>query len=132
MRNKVVREDLHIPHNAPEWELCSDISYRRLMKGSVDIYRELKGLYKILKYSGDTDGAVPTVGTQNWIAELDWKVSEHWRPYYVNGQIGGFLEGRDDQKFIFATVHGAGHMAPQWKRAETYHLVFNFIKEQPI
>ena len=85
MRNKVVREDLHILHNVPEWELCSDISYRRLMKGSIDIYRELKGLYKILKYSGDTDGAVPTVGTQNWIAELDWKISEHWRPYYVNG-----------------------------------------------
>jgi serine carboxypeptidase-like clade 1 len=48
----------------------------------------LKGLYKILKFSGDTDGAVPTLGTQKWIAELNWTVKEEWRPYFVNDQAG--------------------------------------------
>lgn len=130
LRRLNVREDLHILPEAQEWELCSDISYKRGMEASIGIYTELKGLYRILKYSGTTDGAVPTLGTQNWIADLDWKVSQHWKPYFVNGQLGGYSEKRDDSKFVFATIHGAGHMAPQWKRAETYHVVFNFIKGQ--
>jgi hypothetical protein len=33
------------------------------MEGSIGIYKELKGKYRILKYSGDTDGAVPFMGT---------------------------------------------------------------------
>jgi hypothetical protein len=37
----------------------------------------------MLHYSGDTDGAVPTLGTQNWIATLGWKVTESWRPYLL-------------------------------------------------
>tara|TARA_B110000914_G_C15229232_1_gene338807 strand:- start:14 stop:157 length:144 start_codon:yes stop_codon:yes gene_type:complete len=32
----------------------------------------------------------------------------------------------------FATVHGAGHMAPQFKPAQTYHLIFNWLKQQAI
>ena len=82
----------------------------------------------MLIFSGDTDGAVPMYGTQRWIQELNWKIDEPWRPYYVNGQLGGYVEQRDDGDFIFASIHGAGHMAAQWKRAETYHVVRQFIK----
>lgn len=45
----------------------------------------------------------------------------------VNGQVGGYVEARNN--FTFGTVHGAGHMAPQFKRPETYHLIFNWIKD---
>ena len=112
LRDPEIRYDLHIPEEAPEWNLCSDINYRRDAVGSFDIYKELKGKYRMLIYSGDTDGAVPTLGTQNWIRELAWEISEQWRPYYVNGQIAGMVEVRQDETFVFATIHGAGHMAP--------------------
>ena len=82
----------------------------------------------MLHYSGDTDGAVPTLGTQNWIATLGWKVTESWRAYELGGQVAGYLEGYEGD-FTFATVHGAGHMAPQFKRPETYHLIFNWINQ---
>jgi len=39
--------------------------------------------YRILKYSGDADGSVPTYGTQEWIRALDWKIEEEWRPFFV-------------------------------------------------
>lgn len=42
----------------------------------------------MLKYSGDTDGSVPTVGTLNWIKDLKWTVAEAWRPYYVTDDQG--------------------------------------------
>lgn len=90
----------------------------------------------MLKYSGDTDGSVPTQGTLDWIRELNWTVTDAWRPYYVmddNGaqQVAGYVEVRDGG-FTFASVHGAGHMAPQWKRQQTYHAIFQFVKNQKL
>lgn len=66
---------------------------------------------------------------------MGWPVTEEWRPYFLpvsetTKKVGGYVETRDD--FTFATVHGAGHMPPKQKRAQTYHAVFNFIQGQPI
>jgi hypothetical protein len=73
----------------------------------------------MLKYSGDADGAVPTLGTQAWIADLGWTITEKWRPYYITNmygqQVAGYTEAREGG-FRLATIHGAGHIAPQWKR----------------
>lgn len=111
-----VRTALHIRDDAKAWDLCRSpedgFNYTSGINGSLDVYTELKGLYKILKFSGDTDGAVPTQGTQAWIRDLNWTVSRAWEPYYVDGQVAGYVEEREEGKFIFATVHGAGHMAP--------------------
>jgi len=68
----------------------------------------------MLFYSGDTDGAVPTYGSMQWIAELNWDIVTPWYAYMVDGQVGGYVEEYDG--LTFGTVHGAGHMAPQFKR----------------
>jgi len=62
-------------------------------------------------YSGDTDGAVPTYGTRQWIAQLNWDVIEKYTPWYdSNGQVAGYYERYDGLDFV--TIHGVGHMAP--------------------
>ena len=86
----------------------------------------------MLFYSGDTDGAVATIGTQNWINKsLKWENETPWQPYSVDGNVAGFWESFNGN-FTFGTVHGAGHMAPQFKPAQTYHLVFNWMFGRPI
>lgn len=71
-----VREALHIPNEVHAWDLCTqEITYIIEPKGSQWIYEELKGKYKMLHFSGDTDGAVPTIGTQNWIADMGWDIA---------------------------------------------------------
>lgn len=87
--NPLVRAQLNIKAASGTWDLCSDtIDYTPLQNASQWIYVQLKGKYKILKYSGDTDGAVPTYGTQGWIADLGWTVIDQWRPYYITNMYG--------------------------------------------
>jgi len=126
-----VRSKLNIPQEIQAWSLCSNIAYVIEPQGSQWIYEELKGKYRMLFYSGDIDGAVPTIGSQKWISTLEWKTTESWRPYMVNDQVAGYVEAYDGN-LTFGTVHGAGHMAPQVKREETYYLVFNWLYERKI
>jgi len=46
-------------------------------------------------------------------------------------QVAGYVEVREGG-FTFATVHGSGHMAPQFKPQQTYHAIFNFINNVPL
>jgi len=127
-----VRSNLNIPADIQAWQLCTnDIQYIIEPKGSQWIYEELKGKYRMLFYSGDIDGAVPTIGSQKWISTLGWSTDEQWRPYIVNDQVAGYLESYEGN-LTFATVHGAGHMAPQFKREQTYYLIFNWLYERKI
>jgi hypothetical protein len=129
-----VRRSLNIPDSVQGWSMCSDEvgdNYHMQLEGSLFIYKILMQYgYKILFYSGDTDGAVPTLGTRRWMETLNLTIKEKWRPYITNGQVSGYLqryEGLD-----FATVHGVGHMAPQWKREEVTNLITNWIHDLPI
>lgn len=129
-----VRDSLHIPAGLPVWDMCrgSDegFNYTSGINGSLDIYTTLKGKYRMLKYSGDADGAVPTYGTQQWIRKLNWNVTEYWGPYLVDNQVAGYYEVREGP-FTFATVHGAGHMVPM-KRPQAYELISKWIFNQPL
>lgn len=95
------------------------------------IYKILKQYgYKILFFSGDTDGAVPTFGSRRWLEILNWDVKEAWRSWHTDGQVSGYIIRYDGMDF--ATVHGVGHMAPQWKRKDVTSLFTNWLHDQPI
>jgi len=130
-----VRDALHIPDTVGKWDMCNNTyNYSADEKGSIWVWEELHNAtenYRFLKYSGDVDGAVPTLGTEKWIYDLDWTVLEKYRPYYLsNGELGGYIEERDGM--TFATVHGAGHMVPQYKRPEAYYLIKNWVEGNKI
>jgi carboxypeptidase C (cathepsin A) len=132
MNSDEVRKAMHIPDYVQAWDLCkTGIEYLSEPEASQWIYEELAGKIKMLHYSGDTDGAVPTVGTQNWIASLGWETEHEWSKYEVEGQVAGYWESYKGN-LTFGTVHGAGHMAPQFKPPQTYHLVFNWLFDREI
>jgi len=133
MNSDAVREAMHIPEHVQAWDLCkTGIDYLSGKKASQWIYEDLAGKgIKMLHYSGDTDGAVGTVGTQNWIATLNWNKTSEWKQYMVEGQVAGYWESYEGG-LTFGTVHGAGHMAPQFKPPQTYHLVFNWLFDREI
>lgn len=124
----VVRQALHVPNDVQAWDLCTnEINYIIQPKGSQWIYEKLQGKIRMLHYSGDVDGAVPTIGTENWINTLGWNTTEDWQSYMYMGQVAGYFETYEGD-FTFATVHGAGHMAPQFKPPQTYKLIFDWLQ----
>ena len=95
MSDYINRPEVRAAFNIPSWVQgfsdCSDSigdSYLALREGSIWIYHILLGYsdwYKLLHYSGDTDGAVATLATRKWIAAQDWKVTNEWRPWTTDG-----------------------------------------------
>jgi carboxypeptidase C (cathepsin A) len=130
-----VRRALNIPDSIQAWSMCSNevsSNYHLQLEGSLFIYKILMQYdYKILFFSGDTDGAVPTLGTRRWIETLNMSVKNKWRQWSVTaGEVAGYIINYNGMDF--ATIHGAGHMAPQWKRLEVTTLFTNWIHDLPI
>ena len=113
LNSQSVKDSLHIPAEIQAWDMCKDnINYTMFEKGSQFIWEALRGKYRLLKYSGDQDGSVPTLGSLGWINALGWETKKPWRQYKVDGHnnAAGFVWNLDGLDFV--TVHGAGHMVP--------------------
>jgi len=58
---------------------------------------------------------------------LKLEVLQWWKPWLISDvQIGGYFEKY--YGITFATIRGAGHMAPQWRREAAYHIFSSFIR----
>ena len=129
-----VRKAMHIPDSAPGWTECNGYisnTYQCGEKGSIWIYPELRHHMKILFYCGDTDGAVPCLGTRRWMkGDLNWDVTKKTTPYYVDDQFEGEVTRYDGMDF--ATVHGVGHMAPQWKRKQMTRFISAWVHDEDL
>lgn len=128
MNTAEVRAALHIPTYAPAWNMCWDEThtYQLEQEGSLWIYQVLQqnGI-RMMHYSGDTDGAVPTYGTKRWIEKLNWPVKIDWQQWHTDGQVSGYVtqyEGLD-----FVTIKGVGHMAPQWAKKPVFEMITNWV-----
>jgi carboxypeptidase C (cathepsin A) len=129
MNREDVRAAFNIPTEVQGWSQCTRaIDYHELDECSMWIYPILRHQTRILKYSGDTDGAVPTYGTKQWIKMLDWPVEQEWRPWFTEGQVSGYVEQYDGLDFV--TIKGVGHMAPQWARQPTQEMVLAWIHNE--
>ena len=90
----------------------------------------MKNKIKILFYSGDTDGAVPLSGSRQWIQNLDWDITQKWSSWSTNGQVSGYIEKYDGLDLV--TVHGVGHMCPQWKREDVTKMITAWLHDEQI
>jgi carboxypeptidase C (cathepsin A) len=101
------------------WDECSyELDYAFADNSTVPIFNYLiDGDYDldILVYSGDDDSVCSTIGTQNWIWDLGYTLSDtHWQTYAVNDQVAGYLTKWENTKLGFLTVHNAGHEVPTY------------------
>lgn len=126
MNRADIRQTLHVSNKTDSFQPCVNFNYVQLEKASLWIYPTLKeGGYRILKYSGDTDGAVPTYGTEKWIDKLNWTLKQEHRPWFMNNKVAGFMEIRDGLDYL--VFHGVGHLVPMWMREESQFALYTWI-----
>jgi len=94
--DQTVKDALHIPASVQAWGECSNaINYTMFEKGSQFIWEDLKNEYRMLKFSGDIDMCVPTIGSLGWILAMNRTVTEDWRQWQCTedgtSQVGGWI-----------------------------------------
>ena len=128
------RASLHIGDDAPAWEMCSGpvySGYHITKEASFWIYPVLKAEgIRMMFYSGETDGAIPTLATKLWIEDLHYDIKQEWTQWmYGDNQVAGWFEKYDGLDFVI--VRGVGHMAPQWAREPVLNMINAWMKDQP-
>lgn len=96
----------NINYSSKDGKISTAPIYNYLIDGGYDL--------SILVYSGDDDSVCGTVGTQDWIYDLGYKVESKydWLPYKIQKQTAGFITKWKDTKLAFVTVRNAGHEVP--------------------
>jgi serine carboxypeptidase-like clade I len=146
-------------HYKKEYKACSDINDDTTLS-MIDFYRKLSTkLDRIWIYNGDTDPCVSYEGTRTavkWIGynEID---GGSYRPWFYNltattvdllqekaimfgpnlllqnvgAQFGGEVVNYENNVTFF-TIHGAGHMVPQFRPHAALHFITKFVNGQDL
>eukprot|EP00662_Eupelagonemidae_sp_cell21_P044739 gene44739-42955_t len=96
------------------------------------LYKKLAQKYRVMIYSGDTDGCVPTWGTEQWVRELGFPVSKGWRPWQSRaGYVVDYdLSRSHGGQLRLVTVQGAGHMVPTYKPNFALTMITKFLRNE--
>ena len=122
---------LHVENKT--WNDCNGTMNQNWLfqpEASQWIYTVLKtsGDIRMMHYSGDTDGVLPTYGTKQWIEDLNWDKIGNYTKWTSNEQVAGFYH--KFQGLDFVTVKGVGHMAPQWAPQPMQELITKWIHQE--
>ncbi|KAL5713884.1 sinapoylglucose--choline O-sinapoyltransferase [Ranunculus cassubicifolius] len=138
--NNRIQEALHVGKGTltlKKWVKCNShitpgkidygVAYNCDVNNSVPYLRYIstKG-YRSLIYSGDHDLEVSHISTRTWIRSLNSSIVDDWRPWHVDGQVGGFMTTYSNG-MTFATVKGAGHTTAEYQPKETFALFKKWI-----
>ena len=149
LNQRSVQRAIHVRHIGQRWHACAPeeaLSYRvaDYLESQIDLYKELivvaqNGMHNLsmLVFSGDNDSVCSTSSTQAWIYDLgvDPLPDQDWREWRVHKQTAGFvtrfdLGNQTGSRFLFATVHGAGHEVPAYRPVEALKLFQKFLSDE--
>ncbi|CAO2841604.1 unnamed protein product [Amaranthus hypochondriacus] len=126
-----VQQALHVnPQFAPAtWETCSltiNSNWQDSASSVHDIYHELidAGI-RIWMFSGDTDSVIPVTSTRYNLNALKLPTVKPWRPWYEDGQVGGWTQ--EYKGLTFVVVRGAGHEVPLHRSKLSLTLAKSFL-----
>jgi serine carboxypeptidase-like clade 1 len=128
---KEVQKALHVSvahRKNGQWAPSSGLNYTHTAPTLLHMYPRLIEKIRILLFSGDVDECVPYNGAEQWTRGFGYEEAEHWHPWTVDGQVGGYATIYDTpHNFTWATVRGAGHMAPLYQPLRVFHLFSEFL-----
>ncbi|KAL7263454.1 hypothetical protein ACSBR1_001582 [Camellia fascicularis] len=135
--NETVQEALNVRSGtAGVWQRCNgSLAYTKDVTSTIAYHQNLTAAsLRALIYSGDHDMSVPHIGTQQWINTLNLTLSKVWRAWFVDAQVAGYVRRftKDNYALTYATVKGAGHVAPEYKQKECYTMIDRWFAYYPL
>ena len=140
-----VKQALHVSQSPNTWAVCGGVTYKNdgVYSSMIALHKEMLANYspRVLVYNGDVDPGCNYLWGERSVAAfgLAPRATEAWRPWtyadaLVGPQLGGFVTGYGarDQGVLFTTIHGAGHMSPQWRPEAVFHMFANFLAAKPL
>ncbi|XP_044949633.1 serine carboxypeptidase 1-like [Hordeum vulgare subsp. vulgare] len=121
-----VQKALHV--RTTKWAGCTDLHWKDSSASMVPTLKWLMehGLHVWL-FSGDFDSVCPFTATRYSIHDLGVAVTEAWRPWTANKEVGGYVEAYTGG-LVFASVRGAGHQVPYFQPEKALILFSSFLK----
>lgn len=126
-----------------EWSQCSDEvnenwAFSDYLADTTYLYSRIYNHpnkpkdFKMLIFSGDNDGVCATVGTQNWVYDIQGsKIVSLYKPWSYFSSVYGTQHGGFITKFTnmltFITIHFSGHEAPAYQPESTLHMFEGFL-----
>ncbi|KAG6580935.1 Serine carboxypeptidase-like 45, partial [Cucurbita argyrosperma subsp. sororia] len=142
LNRKDVQQALHAKLvGVAQWSLCnhnSDWHYDRkdTFRSMIDVVSSLvKSKIRVLVYSGDQDSVIPFTGSRTLVSSLakalGVNTSVGYSAWLVDNQVGGWSEAYG--KFLsFASIRGAGHLAPETQPKRSLVLFKAFLYGIPL
>mmetsp|Transcript_11694 Transcript_11694/g.10599 ORF Transcript_11694/g.10599 Transcript_11694/m.10599 type:complete len:268 (-) Transcript_11694:75-878(-) len=136
-----VQQALHVNqrnNSVVHWQQCSDVVFTNWpdMDFTADTIKLYSTIYnhpnkplnfKMLVFSGNSDGVCGTVGTQHWIYNIENSVVKSlWKPWNVNNQLAGYVTIFTNN-LVFVTVHNAGHEVPTYQPYNSLVLLLSYL-----
>ncbi|CAI9286836.1 unnamed protein product [Lactuca saligna] len=111
------------------WQDCNDELFDNWKDQPFTVLPTIRRLMasgiRVWLYSGDIDSSVPVTTTMYAIKKLNTTVKTPWRPWYLKGEVGGYVVGYENLTFV--TVRGAGHFVPSYQPARAIALFSSFL-----
>ncbi|GMQ01177.1 hypothetical protein CsSME_00047905 [Camellia sinensis var. sinensis] len=132
-----VQQALYITEGTvKDWKRCNkNLDYTLNVETVLDVHKNLSSYgLQVLVYNGDHDLTVPNTGTQDWIKLLNLTIVSDWRPWLVDGKVGGYTikYSKTGYRLTYATVLGAGHSPQEYKHRECYEMYQRWIHYYPL
>ncbi|KAH9613929.1 hypothetical protein KSS87_011878 [Heliosperma pusillum] len=138
--NEQVREALHIQKGSiGHWVRCNySIPYEENVQFSFEYHKNISTKpLQVLIFSGDQDMGVSYLETLKWINKLKIPTSDDWRPWFVDGQVAGYVTEYSSSasslyRLAFTTIKGGGHVAAEYKPRECRAMIERWLSLSPL
>ncbi|KZT58121.1 serine carboxypeptidase [Calocera cornea HHB12733] len=136
------RNLLGVDDGVSSFELCANKVWKAF-NGRMDIHAPntyyvanlLERGISILNFAGTYDWACNWIGNMRWVEEMEWSGREAYnaqpaRQWFVDGQPAGITKSW--KGMTFATIDGAGHLAPHDKPVQALALANRWLAKRAL
>ena len=136
LNQTVVREALYVSPLAGSWtessEIVADILERGEQNSSAHLFPKLIETIRVLIYNGLYDMDCNFMGTDKWLASINWTGGKDFNnlprnPWIDNGKVLGSY--RTSGNLTQVLVNGAGHLVPMDQPESALKLLTTFLEK---